>query len=95
MRFLVFLLVALVFAAPARAGSGCAGYGDDKVQALFDGADLNSDGALDAAEYGDANLERFGVSFEQSDLDGDGITTWDEYFELYEVHHPVYEEDPA
>lgn len=83
---IVALALSLTAAPPAASG------GEDGLAVaahLFEAADSDRSGALDAAEYEAANLARFGVSFEQSDLDGDGATSREEYLELYRRHHPV------
>lgn len=79
---------------PTEAGS-C---GDDAVaivEHIFKSADSNQDGILTPAEYEGAGLERFGVTFAESDADGDGLLTLEEYVELYERHHPSGEEVDA
>lgn len=81
----------LLWAPAARSGAGCEG--ESVVLRIFEEADEDASGALTAGEYAAAGLERFGVSFEQSDLDGDGVTTLEEYLELYEAHHPPYDGD--
>ncbi len=89
---LVFCLALGLTASVAYAGPGCGGGGATAaVSNLFGEADANADGALSRAEYLDAGLDSFGVSFEDSDLDGNGSTSLDEYFELYEKHHPPVE----
>ena len=44
--------------------------------------DTDENGSLSASEYENAGLQRYGVSFEQSDADADGRTTKAEYLEL-------------
>jgi len=78
-------------AAPVAAGEGA--HPLAVVQKIFDTADVDGSGTLTAAEYRAAALQDFGVSFAQSDLDGDGETTLEEYLELYVAHHPVGHED--
>jgi len=58
------------------------------VARIFEAADRDRSGTLTPAEYADANLERFGVSFEASDVNSDGETSLAEYLVLYDVHHP-------
>lgn len=95
MRFVVILALA-AFAIPvgATAEGGCQGAKDAEsvVQHIFDQADRDLDGSLTQSEYEQAGLERYGVTFEQSDLDGDGGTSIDEYLVLYESHHPAGDE---
>ena len=80
------VLGAFVLVPSAWAGPGCDGA--SVVEHDFDEADADDDGLLVREEYEAAGLEQFGVTFEQSDLDGDGVTTFDEYLDLYEAHHP-------
>jgi EF hand len=55
---------------------------------LFETADVDRSGTLSPAEYGEAELDAYGVGFEASDRNGDGETTLEEYLDLYERHHP-------
>lgn len=89
MRLVVFPLVALAAAclsAPAGAGEG----GDPRsvVVHIFEAADADQSGTLTRAEYEGAGLQRFGVSFDQSDANADGQTSLAEYLDLYDRHHP-------
>ncbi len=87
MRPVVLLMITTMLAVPAAtADHGCDAQA--KVQHIFDAADTNSDGSLTPAEYEDAGLQQYGVSFDESDLNADGATTWAEYLELFEAHHP-------
>ena len=79
-------LAALALPASAVAGEGCGG-GLSIVQHIFEMADGDRSGGLSPAEYEAAGLERFGVTFAESDINGDGETSQAEYFELYERHH--------
>lgn len=88
LTFLAILLGCFLFAPMAFAGGGCDGL--STVSHIFDEADEDQSGSLTADEYEAAALDQFGVTFEQSDLDGDGVTTYDEYLDLYEAHHPPY-----
>lgn len=81
-----FALAALLAAGPAAAGEGC-GSASAKVKQLFDQADGDRNGGLDRAEYDGAGLQEFGASFEQSDANGDGVTSLEEYLDLYERTH--------
>lgn len=74
----------------AWAGAGCEGA--SVVQHIFDSADEDGSGTLSQAEYEGAGLQDFGLSFVDSDLDGDGETSLDEYESLYEMHHPSGDE---
>ncbi|MBW2493527.1 MAG: hypothetical protein JRE43_02155 [Deltaproteobacteria bacterium] len=92
MRVLTYLAMALLASATtAHAGGGCAsGYDPvDVVHHIFNAADQDQDGTLTQLEYEDAGLQVYGVTFEQSDLDADGVTSIEEYILLYEYHHPV------
>ncbi len=62
------------------------------VQHIFDTADTDRSGALTRTEYAEAGLERFGVSFDDCDENGDGETTFLEYLKVYLRHHPSGEE---
>ena len=90
MRMIATLSLAALFlnTSPAAAGEGCPQNAEAAVRRLFEGADANQDGALTLAEYEDAGLQEFGVSFEESDLDANGLTSASEYLELYRKHHP-------
>ena len=95
MRLILIGLALAVVLLPgaAMAGSGCGAA--SPVQALFEGADSNQDGMLTEAEYTAAGLEAYGMSFEESDLDSDGVTSLSEYIELYEMHPPPAERREA
>jgi hypothetical protein len=85
---------AIVFApgvAPAGEGCDSAQSGQSVVHHIFDEADRDDSGTLSPAEYAAAGLERFGVSFAETDADGDGETSQAEYLELYRRHHPAEE----
>lgn len=82
------VIVAVFFAGPALAGGGCQEGPHAAVAEIFESADRDGSGTLTPAEYADANLERFGVSFEATDVNADGETTLSEYLALYDVHHP-------
>lgn len=62
------------------------------VAHLFELADADGSGALDADEYEQADLSAYGVSFEDCDGNADGETTLEEYLELYDRHHPPGQE---
>jgi len=81
-------LVALLAPGLALAGESCGGGGAESVVShIFDAADQDGSGSLTAAEYGEAGLEDFGVSFADSDTNQDGETSKAEYLELYERIH--------
>jgi hypothetical protein len=79
-----------ILAVPAASSAGGCEEGSSVsvVQHIFEMADQDASGTLSQEEYTKAGLERYGVSFEQSDTNGDGETSIDEYIELYEAHHP-------
>lgn len=88
---LILLLACTGLLAPLPALAGdCGGPRDALavVAHIFEKADSDADGLLTPAEYEAAGLERFGIAFEDSDLDSDGVTSLDEYTTLYEMHHP-------
>jgi len=82
--------VAALAAAPAMAG--CSDDPHAAVERIFAMADQDGNGALSPAEYAEAGLERYGVSFEATDMDADGETTLTEYLVLFDVHHPPKDE---
>lgn len=79
----------------AAAEAGCGGDGVAMVTRLFEAADRDGNGALSPDEYEAAQLERYGVSFGESDLDGSGSTSLEEYLDLYRHHHRVDGETDA
>ncbi len=86
----ILIAIASFFGTAAWAGPGCGA--TSMVQHIFDKADEDGDGALTQAEYEGAGLQEYGVSFADSDLDGDGVTSLDEYQRLYDQHHPSGDE---
>lgn len=92
---LLSLMALLLNAAPAAAGEGCSQSAEAAVLQLFEAADANQDGSLTRAEYEGAGLQQFGVSFEESDLDSNGVTSDGEYLELYRMHHPSVDRSDA
>lgn len=85
---LLFVLLSALVAGPASAGDGCAAGAEARVQHLFEAADRDGGGTLTRAEYEHAGLQGYGVPFEESDANGDGETTLDEYLDLYRRLHP-------
>lgn len=84
-----------VFASPTAALAGDAQCGASVVQHIFDMADKDQNGALSPEEYESAGLERYGVSFAQTDANGDGETSMAEYLALYQKHHPAPQDDDS
>lgn len=78
---------ALLLLSGAPAAAGDAHDPRAVVEHIFDVADADGSGTLSEAEYAEAGLERFGVSFADSDLDGNGETSLTEYLALYDRHH--------
>jgi len=78
--------LALLAAQPASAG----GPRDPiaVVEHIFAMADADGSGALTREEYAAARLERYGVTFDACDFDGDGETTLTEYLDVYLRFHP-------
>ena len=71
--------------------SGCEMEPSSVAAHIFDMSDTNEDGFLSLVEFADAGLERYGVTFDEFDVNGDGETSVDEYFDLFEYHHPPKE----
>ena len=63
------------------------------VRHIFEVADTDGSGSLNRAEYEAADLERYGVSFDECDADADGETTLAEYLSLYDRYHPPADSD--
>ena len=88
-RLLACCAIALLAISSNAYAGGCEG-GHNAINVvvhIFDTADQDRDGVLTRVEYEDAGLQNYGVTFEQSDLDADGLTSLDEYIELYKFHH--------
>ena len=58
---------------------------------IFDMSDTDGDNALSPEEFAASELERYGVDFDDYDVDGDGFTSFDEYLNFFEAHHPPEE----
>lgn len=89
----IIALLAILAAQVASAGDGHDATA--VVEHIFEMADRDGDGRLSPEEYEKAGLQRFGVSFDESDLDSDGETSLAEYLELYHLHHPPVEDGSA
>ena len=83
------ILVAFLIALDTRSASAESGSDARSIVShIFRMADTDGSGSLSPLEYREAGLERFGVSFAESDANSDGETSLDEYLALYERHHP-------
>ena len=92
MHLTAFIALIALLTAPAINAGG----GHDPVavvQHLFAVADQNRDGRLSQDEYEKAGLQRFGVSFDESDTDANGETSLAEYLDLYHRLHPPVDDD--
>ncbi|UCE84875.1 MAG: hypothetical protein JSU66_11000 [Deltaproteobacteria bacterium] len=78
-----FALAILPGSAPA--GEGCKKF--DVVSHIFDTADTDGSGTLSRQEYSDAGLERYGVAFDEYDVNSDGEASFEEYLDVYKRHH--------
>ena len=88
MRTGLILIVGLAFLLGASAASAMGGAGHEEIVAhIFEMADLDGSGSLDADEYEEAGLAKYGVSFADCDADEDGETSLREYLDLYRRHH--------
>lgn len=94
MRFPALACIALIIT-PSAALAGGGHEAEAIVRHIFSSADQNGDGNLTRAEFEQAGLQRFGASFDQSDLDADGVTSQAEYLELYLRHHTAPERGDA
>ena len=68
--------------------SGCEAEASTIAAHIFDMSDSDADGFLSPAEFADAGLERYGLPFDEYDENGDGVASVDEYFDVFERHHP-------
>jgi hypothetical protein len=87
----VLATITAITMALASGGVAAGGLGDARavVTHIFEMADGDADGTLTPAEYDEAGLARYGVSFEQCDGNADGEMSVDEYIETYERFHPA------
>ena len=87
---LVFTSV-LAFSPSLYAGS-CGG-GDhthsaqEKAMSIFNKADNNSDGFINAGEFNAAKLSKYGSTFTTLDLNKDKQISKEEYMEVFNRHH--------
>ena len=95
MRFLALTAPLLLLTLPAATWAGGGHDATAVVEHIFDVADQDGDGVLSDAEYADAGLEQFGLTFDDCDANGDGYTSLDEYLALYRAHHPAHDERDA
>ena len=89
------LLVAATFLVAPVALAGGAQDAAAVVEHIFEQADRDGDGSLTPAEFEGAGLGNYGVSFDDSDLNGDGEVSMAEYLEIYHRHHPPYDRRDA
>jgi len=78
--------------ASGASASGCEADASGIAAHIFDMSDSNADGFLTQAEFSDSRLERYGIPFDEYDANRDGEASVDEYFDLFELHHPPLEE---
>lgn len=91
MRLVSSIFVGLALSSALSSAGADAGEGHDPiavVEHIFATSDLDGSGTLSRVEYAHAHLERFGVSFDQCDADGDGEVTLPEYLDVYLRFHP-------
>ena len=91
MKILALFAIALFATSSTASAEGCGEQKDAAavVQHIFDIADQDEDGSLTQIEYEAAGLQEFGVTFQDSDTNADGKTSFEEYLWLYERHHPA------
>ena len=88
MRTGCILIVSLVFMLNTSIAYAMGGAGHEEIVAhIFEMADTDGSGSLDAAEYEEDGLAKYGVSFADCDADEDGETSLREYLYLYQQHH--------
>lgn len=71
----LLMISALAFMAGLEAKATGDGHGEDAVVQMFSAADVDEDGVLTGDEYDEAGLDGMGITFEDCDLDGDGLLT--------------------
>jgi hypothetical protein len=86
-RIALAAFVLAVVPGSAVAGEGCKEF--DVVSHVFDTADTDDSGTLSRQEYADAGFERYGVPFDEYDVNGDGETSLEEYLETFDRVHPA------
>jgi len=91
MRVLLAASLAAIILALGAAVAPAGDFADDLdvVAHIFEMADADGDGALSRSEFEEAGLGRYGIAFDGYDMDEDGEASVDEFFDLYEAHHPV------
>jgi hypothetical protein len=86
---LVLTLAAFAVAmGPALALAGDPDRHFDVVSHIFHASDTDRNGTLSPGEYTNSGLERYGVSFDEYDANGDGEASLQEYYDVYRRFHP-------
>jgi len=88
---IVALSLAMIASPIPALASGCGEDAGGIAAHIFDMSDSDADGFLSPDEFANAGLERYGMSFEDYDVNGDGAASVDEYFDLFDAHHPPAE----
>lgn len=86
------IVIGISAIASSASSSGCEADASGIAAHIFDMSDSNADGFLTRAEFSESRLERYGISFDEYDANRDGQASVDEYFDLFELHHPPLEE---
>lgn len=68
--------------------AGCEEDAGSVAAHIFDMSDTNSDDHLSPEEFAAGGLERYGGPFDAYDANGDGRTSADEFFDVFDAHHP-------
>ena len=75
------------FTTTSRAGE-CGEDAFSVAEHIFHMSDTNDDDALSPEEFSAAGLEKYSVSFDEFDVNGDGAASLDEYLDLFVRSHP-------
>lgn len=71
--------------------AGCEKDAGSVAAHIFDMSDTTSDDHLSPEEFTAGGLERYGAPFDAYDVNGDGRTSADEFFNVFDAHHPPSE----